>query len=75
MAIGDVNINGWVKHDGLLRDVLEESMLGKRPRGRRRIHLIDDLLEKNSYRYTDLKKAAEDRSVWRKTRRDCITSR
>jgi len=38
-------------------------MLGKRTKGRRRIQLIDDLLVKKTY--TDLKKAAEDRSVWR----------
>jgi len=44
-------------------------MLSKRTRGRRRIQLIDDLLEKKNY--TDLKKAAEDRSVWRTIRRDC----
>jgi len=44
-------------------------MLGKRTRGRRRIQLIDDLLENNNY--TDLKKAAEDRNVWRTIRRDC----
>jgi len=44
-------------------------MLGKRTRDRRRIQLIDDLLEKKNY--TDLKKAAEDRSVWRTVRRDC----
>jgi len=37
-------------------------------RGRRRIELIDDLLEQKNY--TDLKKAAEDRSVWRTVRRD-----
>jgi len=43
-------------------------MLGKRTRGRRRIQLIDDLLENKNY--TDLKKAAEGRSVWR-TVRDC----
>jgi len=49
-------------HDGMLRDVLEGRMLGKRTRGRR-IQLIDDLLEKKDY--TDLKKAVEDRSVWR----------
>jgi len=36
---------------------------------RRRIQLIDDLLEKKNY--TDLKKTAEDRSVWRTIRRDC----
>ena len=37
-------------HDGLLRDVLEGRMLGKRTRGTRRIQLIDDLyiLEKKN---------------------------
>ena len=47
-------------HDGLLRDVLERAMLGKRTRGRRRIQLMDDLLENKNY--TGLKKTAEDRS-------------
>ena len=46
-----------LRHDGLLRDVLEKT------RGRIRIQLIDNLLEKKNY--TDLKKAVEDRSVWR----------
>jgi len=55
-------------HDGLLCDVLEGRMLGKRTRGRM-IQLIDDLLEKNNY--TDLKKATEDRSVWRTVRWGC----
>jgi len=41
-------------------------MLGKRTRGRR---IIDDLLEKTHY--TDLKKTAEDWSIWRTIRRDC----
>jgi len=58
-----------LQHDGLLRDVLEERTLGKRTRGRRKTQLIDDLLEMNNY--TDLKKAAEDRNVWRTIRRDC----
>jgi len=44
-------------------------MLGKRTRGRRKIELIDDLLEKKNY--TDLKKPAEDRSVWR-TREETV---
>jgi len=58
-----------LRHDGLLHDVLEGRTLGKRTKGRRRIQLIDDLLEKKNY--TDLKKAAEDRSVWRTIRRNC----
>jgi len=45
-----------LRHDGLLSDVLEGRMLGKRTRGRR-IQLTDDLSEKKNY--TDLKKAAE----------------
>jgi len=40
-------------HDGLLSDVLEGRMLGKRTRGRRRIQLIDDLLEKKNYRFEE----------------------
>jgi len=40
-------------------DGLQGKMLGKNTRGRKRIQLVDD---KN---YADLKKAAEDRSVWR----------
>jgi len=56
-------------HYGLLHDVLEGRMLGKRTRGRRRIQLIDDLLKEKYYR--DLKKGAEDRSIWRTFRRDC----
>jgi len=58
-----------LQHDGLLCDVLEGRVLGKRTRGRRKIQLINDLLEKKNY--TDLKKAAEDRSVWRAIRRNC----
>jgi len=40
-------------HDGLLCDVLEGRMLGKRTTGRRRIQLIDNLLEKKSYRFEE----------------------
>jgi len=46
------------RHDGLLRDVLEGRMLGKRIRGRRRIQIIDNLVEKKNY--TDLNKADKD---------------
>ena len=46
-------------HDGILHDVLEGRMLGKSTRGRRRIQLVDDLLETKNY--ADLNKAAEDR--------------
>jgi len=55
-------------HDGILCDILEGRMLGKSTRGRRQIHMVDDLLEKKNY--ADLKKAAEDRSIWRTIKRD-----
>jgi len=56
-----------LRHDGLLQDVLEGRMLGKRTSSRR-IQLIDSLLEKKNY--IDLNKAAEDKSIWRTIRRD-----
>ena len=42
-----------LRHDGSLHDVMEGRTFGKR-KGRRRIELIDDLLEKKNY--TDLMK-------------------
>jgi len=64
----------WVghvlRHDGILCDILKGRMLCKRTRGRRRIQLVDHLLETKNY--ADLKfKAAEDRSIWRTIKRDC----
>jgi len=44
--------------------------MGKSTRGRIRIQLVDDLLEAKNY--ADLKKAAEDRNVWRTTKRECL---
>jgi DNA-binding protein YbaB len=52
----------WIGHvvrgDGLLKHVLE----GKRPRGRPRIGMIDDLKEGS---YATMKRRAEDREGWR----------
>ena len=56
-------------HDGILHDILEERMLGESKEERRRIQLVDNLLETKNY--ADQKKAAEDRSVCRTVRRDC----
>ena len=56
-----------MQHDGILCGVLEGRMLGKTWEEKRRIQLVDDLLEKKSY--ADLKKAAEDRSVWKTIRK------
>ena len=48
-------------HDGILCDMLEGRMIGKSTRRRRRIQLVDNLLEMKNY--ADLKKAAEDGSA------------
>ena len=57
----------WIGHimrgDGLMKEVLEGKMEGKRGRGRKRIGMIDDLLEKK--RYGDLKRRGENRQEWR----------
>ena len=56
----------WIGHvlrgDGLLRDVLEGRMLGKRPRGRPRRGMIDDLMEGS---FMKMKRRAEGRKEWR----------
>ena len=44
-------------------------MLGRSTRRRRRIQMVDDLLETKNY--ADLNKAAEDRSIWRTIKTDC----
>jgi len=57
----------WVMCYGMMECcVLEGRMLGKSARERRPVKLVDDLLEKKNY--ADLKKAAEDRSIWRTIR-------
>jgi len=56
----------WMGHilrgEGLLKYVMEGRMEGKRPRGRRRIGMIDDLKEGS---YGEMKRRAEDRVGWR----------
>jgi hypothetical protein len=55
----------WIGHvmrgDSLLKLVIERRMLGKKPRGRPRLGMIDDLKEGS---YTDMKRRAEDRDKW-----------
>ena len=57
----------WIGHvlrgNGLLRDVLEGRMLGKRPKGRPRIGMIDDLMEGS---FAKMKRRAEGREEWRR---------
>ena len=56
----------WIGHvlrgNGLLKDVLEGRMLGKRPRGRPRIGMIDELMEGS---FVKMKRRAEIREEWR----------
>ena len=57
----------WIGHiirgEGLLREVIEGNMVGKRGPGRPRIGMLDELLEKDTYGH--MKRRAEDRSGWR----------
>src|SRR6201993_4231266 len=50
-----------VRHDCLLRDVIEGRMGGKRCRSRPRMGMIDELKEKS---YASMKRRAEDREQW-----------
>ena len=56
----------WIGHvvrgEGLLKQVMEGRMEGKRPRGRPRIGMIDDLIENS---YVEMKRRAENRDAWR----------
>jgi len=51
-----------LRGDGLLREVTEGRMEGKRPRGRPRKGMLDELLVKS---YDNMKRKAENRDDWR----------
>ena len=51
-----------VRGDGLMKLVLEGRTEGKRPRGRPRMGMIDDVLDET---YGDMKRKAENRENWR----------
>ena len=59
----------WVGHilrgDGLLREIMEGKIEGKRGRGRKRIQVLDDLKKRGSY--VELKSRAQNRGAWRKS--------
>ena len=52
-----------LRHEGLMKDVLEGRMEGKRPRGRKIIMMMDDIKDGRSYFRT--KRDAEDKELWR----------
>ena len=57
----------WIGHvlrgDGLMKEVIEGRMLGKRTRGRKRIGMLEELLQKEPY--GAMKRRAEDRLKWK----------
>ncbi len=74
-TIGERKKN-WIGHvlrgEGLLRDVLEGRMLGRRPQGRPRMGMLDELREidmkagkKKKESFGSMKRRAEDRQGWR----------
>jgi len=52
-----------LRHEKMLRTVLEGGMKGKRPRGRKRIKMGDDIMTGT---YTQMKRRAEDREEWQR---------
>jgi len=54
-------------HDELLCYLMEGRMVGKPTRGRRRLQMLKDLYENNSYEVS--KRTVEDRSAWRESTR------
>ena len=51
-----------LRHECLLREVIEGKMVGKRPRGRPRIGMLNELIGDS---YGDMKRRAENRQEWR----------
>ena len=56
----------WIGHvlrgEGLMLEVMEGRMEGKRARGRKRIGMLEDLMEGS---YAKMKRKAQNRSEWR----------
>ena len=61
-----------LRHDGLLREITAGRMTGKPTRWRRRIQMLRDLANGDSF--VALKRAAEDRQRWRNRERMSKTS-
>jgi len=51
-----------LRGDGLLKEVIEERMEGKRTQGRPRTGMLDELSGRS---YGDMKRRAENRDEWR----------
>ena len=56
---------GYVlRGNGLLKETIEGRIEGKRPRGRRRVMMSDDMKEKKEL-YAEMKERVCDRDNWR----------
>ena len=57
----------WIGHilrgNGLMLEVMEGRMEGKRGRGRRRLGMLDELMDEMSYE--NMKRKAQNRAEWR----------
>src|SRR6218665_909267 len=57
----------WIVHilrgESQLREVIEGRMIGKRPRGRKRLGMLNEFLKESLY--AELKRKAEKRKEWR----------
>lgn len=65
-----VCFNSWIghvlRHEGLLKTILEGRMEGKAARGRKRLNMLSDILGKDTY--VKVKRRAEDRGQWMQSR-------
>ena len=61
------SIGHVLRRDGLMKDVLEGRMRGKRTVGRRRQQLLDDIATDG---YQTIKKQAQDKKKWRETHKE-----
>ena len=64
MARKKRRIGHILRGEGLVKDVMEGRMFGKKGRGRPRTMLLDDLKKEDSYQA--MKSKARDRSLWRR---------
>jgi len=54
------------RHESLLQDIIERRIKGKATTGRKRMHLLSDLMKE---KYVPLKRIVEDRKEWQKLKR------
>ena len=64
---------GHIRGESLLKEVIEGRMIGKRPRGRKRLGMLNEFRKEASY--AELKRKAENRKEWKPWKpRTCLTA-